>query len=667
MKKITNDSYYYPKVTLDSVSSQNQPYPSSKYYPFPEPKNTFRLNPLVLTSLKTMDVDDLQDVFGKGIQDKRQSSLAEKIENEKMFKENSEIQEIKTSIEYAKLNQMRALQIQQNQMKRIQNLIKDTEEDDEVLKKLKLDRIKAKEEEERKKNERIKAKHLIQQQILEKEKLKEEAKKEYEKDLKDIKNIMNNIKKEDLENFKEDQRKKDIARQYMKSAYAEKEEKKRKAKEDERLQKERERQHQQLVAKRENDFNDKKAQIQFEKDKIFEKLCQEEAKRQAERDYWENVRNESHTEQENRKAKLQELAEKEKLQRQKEDIINSAIKQMKLKEENKKKEKEMEEEFKRKLMEKFKEDEKLEMLNLQKRKEKEKEMKEEIERQWKLKLEQYQKQKDQELNELLKKKKEEERKRYLIEQEKKRLIQENEKLLKNYYPTGYTKAINSLHNLPPPKKDENSRHDIIFNNIFGNSNPNKASAYPKYGKIKNFVYDKAIQDVHPNINIINYPMYNATANNDYDSYPSPEEYKKMMDKTGQLNYAYAGGCDTTGIPIRGQMPIFATNDINKKWIMGSFGNKTQYGSTFNNTGFISSGSLKNINNSNGFKSNCPCREEGSKTSRLFNNTDNMFYRRQKSVSPFQNMTMRSTNPNGTHSPENYQQTIKPRIASQVMG
>ena len=152
MKKITNDSYYYPKVTLDSVSAQNQPYPSSKYYPFPEPKNTFRLNPLVLTSLKTMDVDDLQDVFGKGIQDQRQSSLAEKIENEKMFKENSEIQEIKASIEYAKLNQMRALQIQQNQMKRIQNLIKDTEEDDEVLKKLKLDRIKAKEEEERKKN-----------------------------------------------------------------------------------------------------------------------------------------------------------------------------------------------------------------------------------------------------------------------------------------------------------------------------------------------------------------------------------------------------------------------------------------------------------------------------------------------------------------------------------
>jgi len=671
MKKITNDSYYYPKETLDSISAQNQPYPSSKYYPFPEPKNTFRLNPLVLTSLKNLDVDDLQDVFGKGIQEKRQNILGEKIENEKMFKENAEIQEIKASIEYAKLNKMRALQMQQNQMRRLQSLIKDNEADEEVLKKLKIDKIKAQEEEERKKNERIKAKKLIQQQMIEKEKLKDESKKEYEKDLKDIQNIMNKIKNEDLENLKEDKRKKDIARQYMESAYAEKEERKIKAKEEERLQKEKERKYQQDIEKRQNDYNDKKAQIQLEKDKIFEKLCQEEAKRQAERDYWENVRNELHTEQENRKAKLQELAEKEKLQRQKEDIINSAIKQMKLKEENKKKEKEMEEEFKRKLMEKFNDDEKLEMLNLQKRKEKERQLKEEIERQWQLKLEQYQKQKEAELNDLLKKKREEERKRYLIEQEKKRLIQENEKLLKDYYPTGYQKALNSLQSLSPPKKEENTRHDIIFNNIFGNSNPNKASAYPKYGKIKNFVYDIGIQEIHPNINIINYPMYNATTNNDYDSYPTPEEYKKYMDKAGQLNYAYAGGKDTTGIPMRSQMPIFANNDLNRKWIIGNETNKTLYNNNINSTGFISSNeSFKSLNNSNGFKNNINILNymDGSRTGRFFNNTDKIFYQKQKSVSPFQrNLTMRSTNPNGTHSPENYQQTVRPKIASQVLG
>ena len=38
MKKFTNDSYYYPKEILDSISAQNQPYPSSKYYPFPDLK-----------------------------------------------------------------------------------------------------------------------------------------------------------------------------------------------------------------------------------------------------------------------------------------------------------------------------------------------------------------------------------------------------------------------------------------------------------------------------------------------------------------------------------------------------------------------------------------------------------------------------------------------------
>ena len=663
MEKITSESKYYPKVPLDSVAAQNQLYPSPKYYPYPDPKNTFRLNPLVITSLKNFDVDDLQDVFGKGFQDKKLSLLSEQIENEKMFKENDEIKEIKASIEYAKLNQVRALQMQQNQMKRMENLINDTKMDEEVLKKIEKDRIKALEEEEKKKNERLKAKYLIQQQMMEKEKLKEEGQKEYEKDLKDIRQIMNKIKNEDMENLKEDQRKKNIARQYMENAYAEKEERKRKSKEDEKLQREREREYQQNLAKRENEFNDKKAKIQLEKDKIFEKLCKEEAARQAERDYWENVRNELHTEQENRREKLKELAEKEKYQRQREEMLNSAIKQMKEKEDNKKKEKEMEEEFKKKLMEKFNEEEKLEQLNLKKRKEKEKEMKTEIERQWQLKLKQYQMQKEAELNNLLKKKKEEERKSYLIEQEKKRLIQENEGLLKNYYPAGYLKAINSLNNLSTPRNDGISKHDIIFNNIFGNSNPNKASAYPKYGKIKNFVYDKGIQDVHHNINIINYPMYNATANNDYDSYPSPEEYKKMMDKTGQLNYAYAGGCETTGIPMRGQMPIFS-NDLNTKWKIGKGANTTQY----NNSPFISSNaSYLNLNNSNGFKNSYKINEIGTIGWKEFNATDQRFYSRQKSISPFKrNLTIRSINPNGIHSPENYQQTIKPRLKTQVL-
>ena len=178
MQKTKNKSNYYPETVLDSNLAQKQPYPSSSYYPYPMPTNTFRLNPLVLPSLKTMDIDNLQDVFGKGFQDMNQQKIGEKITNEKMFSENDEIKEIKSYIQYAKLNQTRAFQIQQNQYKRIQNLLKDTKADEEVLNKLKADKQKEFEENERKKLERIKAKKLLQQQMKEKEKLKQEAEKE---------------------------------------------------------------------------------------------------------------------------------------------------------------------------------------------------------------------------------------------------------------------------------------------------------------------------------------------------------------------------------------------------------------------------------------------------------------------------------------------------------
>ena len=662
MKKIALESKYYPQKILNPVSAQNQPYPSSSYYPYPNPTNTFRLNPLVLPSLKTMDIDNLQDVFGKGFQDMNQQKIGEKISNEKMFKENEEIKEIKAAIEYAKLNQARAKQIQQNQYKRIQNLIKDTKEDEEVLKKLELDKQRAIEENEQKKMERIKAKKLLQQQMKEKEKLKQEAEKEYQKDLQDIKKIMDSIHQEDINYKNEDERKKNIAKQYMYNAYKEKEERKRREMEEEKLQRERERQHQENVDKRESDLNDKKAQIQQEKDKIFNKLCQEEAKRQAEKDYWENVRNDLYTEQENLRAKNEEKAEKEKLLKQKEDMLQSAIEQLKRKEDARKKEKEEENEFQKKMKEQFKEDEKNEMNNILKRKEQEQKMKQEIEKQWQYKLQQYQEQKKAEIDLLNKKKLDEENKKYLVEQEKKRLLQENESLLKNYYPTGYKKAINSINSNLQKPKGENIRNDIIYNNIFGNTNPNKPSAYPKYGKIKNYVYDKGIQDIHHNINMDNYPLYNATANNDYDSYPSVEEYKKMMVKNGQINLAYAGGGDVTGIPMRGQMPLYANNEFNRKWLLNDEGNKTMYNPKVNKESLTNSNSYKNLNNSTGFKYN--------DKSYLYNEKNNnesdinrTFYRRQKSFSEFnRNLTMRSTNPNGIYSPQNYQQTIKQKVA-----
>jgi hypothetical protein len=456
--------------------------------------------------------------------------------------------------------------------------------DEKVLKGIELERQKEKEKEEKRKAEMLKTKYSIQQQILDREKTRQESKKEYEKDKQDVENMINNIIKEDLLAKEEFNRKRHIARKYMEEAYARKELEKQKNKEEEMLLKEKERQYQEDMQKREDDRNNQRAQKQFEKDKIFNKLCEKEAQRKAEEDYWENIRNELYLEQENKKLKMAEQAEKDKKQRQKEEMIESALQHKKSKEENKKKELEMEEEFKKKYMEKLAEEEKLEKLNAQRRRQKELDLKIEVERQWQDKLKQYQLQKEQQLKNLEKLKMEEEAKRYIIEQEKQRLIKENENLLKSYYPLGYQKAINSLRKINNVPNNE-IKHDIIKNNIFGNSNPNKSSAYPKYGNIKNFVYDKSIQDVHHKINIVNYPMYNATANNNYDSYPTPEEYMKMMREVGQKNFAYAGNTDTTGIPMRGQLPIYHNRTMTRSIsTAGGLTNNTNYSSNYSNIG-----------------------------------------------------------------------------------
>ena len=566
---------YYPKNKLDSVAAQNQPYPSPNYYPYPPPTNTYGLNPTTLKSLKTLDINDLQDVFGKGLQDQNSLLIGEKLEKERIFKEDNDISQIKQSIQRAKLNKILAKQMYQNQMKRIQNIVNDTRTEEQALKDQNLEQDRKNEEEEIKRKERLKNRYLILQQMKEKEILRQESKKEYEKDRKDIENIINNIKKEDQLAKEDLERKRKIARTYMENTYARKAEQKRKEKEDEILEKEKERKYLEDMQKREEEFKGQKAKIQEEKDRIFKQLCEQKAQKEAEDDYWENVRNELYLERGNKKRLMEEQAEKEKKERQKEEMIASALLHKKIKEENKIKQQEQEKVFKIKYLEKIKEEEEKDRLNLQKRKQKELELRMEVEKQWQQKLAQYQLQKEEDLKNREKLKIQEKARKYMIEQEKQRLIKENEDLLKGYYPLGYQKAIHSL------KKDvdinnnnyktlsNDSKHDIIYNNIFGNSNPNKPSSYLNYGKIKNYVYDKNVQDVNNKINRTNYLMYNATANNNYDSYPTPEEYLKLMKQTGQKNFSYAGNTDTTGIPMRSQMPVYINKALTRSMSTGN--------------------------------------------------------------------------------------------------
>ena len=542
-------------------SLKNIQYRSLANYPYPEPKDTYRLNPLCLQSLKNLDIDDLQDVFGKNIQQQRSYENGQRLQKEIIINDSDEIKELKDAIEHAKLNKVLSRQMNQNLILRKQKLIKEAEEEELVLKEIEDQKKKDEIEKEKKKIEFLKNREINLQQIREKKLQQEEAEKEYERDKKLVDDIVNKMIEEDIAVKKEDQRKKEINKLYMQNAYKERDIIKQKEAEKEKLQEEAIQKYHESVALREKNVAQKKNDLQKQKDKIFNKLCEEEAKRKAEQDYWDTVRSELHMEQDYKKTKLKEKEEEEKRQKMKDDVINSALKQMQFKEMKKKEEEANDAAFREKLLEKYAQDEKLEKEKQEKQRQQLIDIQNAIKKQKEEKYFQYQKQREKELNEYNKYKQEQDAKKYIIEQEKIRLLKENEELLKKYYPIGYYKAKDSLKNIQKPSTT--TRHDVIYNNIFGNTNPNKSTSYPQYGKIKNYVYDINVQEVNPNINKINYPMYNATANNNYDSYPTPEEYKKMMEKNGQKNYAYAGGEYVEGVPFRSQRPVFLGSSGNK--------------------------------------------------------------------------------------------------------
>ena len=141
-------------------SRKNIAYRSLANYPYPEPKNIFRINTLCLNSLKNIDVDDLQDVFGKNFQDQRTYEEGQKLMKEMIINDSPEIKEIKDAIEHAKLNQILARQMNQNMLLRKQKLMKEAEEEELVLKEIENEKRRKREEEEKKKIEFLKNREI---------------------------------------------------------------------------------------------------------------------------------------------------------------------------------------------------------------------------------------------------------------------------------------------------------------------------------------------------------------------------------------------------------------------------------------------------------------------------------------------------------------------------
>jgi hypothetical protein len=340
-------------------------------------KNT-RYNPLVFTSFKSLDVEKLENDCAKELQKKKSSEEKEKREFQKLIENDPSVKEIMNKVNMAYINQSRFHQIKEKQTRQIQEIVKDAEIDEKLLSGLDEQKKKEQEIEQKKRVERLHGKDIILKQMKDRELQKEESKEEYLRDKALVDDIIDKIKKEDMAFINEHNRKKEIAKSYMFEAYEEKNRRKIQQKVDEKNEKEKERKYFEEVAKRDGEFKAKKQAIEDEKNKIFEKLSKEQAQKQAEKDYWENVRNELYIEEGVRRDKIKEIQEKEKKQRQKDEMLQSAIDHLRVKEQRKKEEEVLEREFKKKLMEKFAEDERLEQYNAIRRKQKELELKKEV-------------------------------------------------------------------------------------------------------------------------------------------------------------------------------------------------------------------------------------------------------------------------------------------------
>jgi hypothetical protein len=400
---------------------------------------TTSINPLSFKSFKNFDVEEFEEDIARELQKIKYSGDQNNLEIKKILDESEEIKQIKNKIQLAYLNKERSKQIHENQIRKLIELENDAQADDEVISKLNNELHKESQNEGKQRLLALHNKYIIQKQIKEREIQREDAKYEYERDKKQIHEIMKKIEEEDLEVNRNEILKRNKAKMDMENAYKEKEYIKFKQLQENALQKEKEREYFETLQKRDKDLKAKKQAEKDEKDKILSKLCEEKKKKEAEKEYWENVRNELYVEEMNRRQKILELEEQEKKIKQKEEMLKSAIEQALKKEEKKKKEDEEEREFKRKLLERFKEDEKMEQYNKIIKKQKELKYREEIEKQWKLKRDQYLNQKELEIMNLKNQKIEEENKRKIIEKEKIRLIKENEEILKSYMEKEYFK------------------------------------------------------------------------------------------------------------------------------------------------------------------------------------------------------------------------------------
>jgi hypothetical protein len=368
---------------------------------------------------------------------RKNEKLREEKVIEKVRAEAPELRELEQKLRAAYMNQERRLQLQEKvvmqEQEREREAIVDLQMEAARLREMKAEAAK----EGQRRTEALAAKQILKEQMAEQDEAKAAAYAEFIKEKAMVDEIIAKIMEEEKQEALAKMAKRKETIEYVRNYLEENErlkdaEKQRQEDEDAEILR-----YAEGVRAREGAFAAAKAEVDAEKDRIFNKISKDILRKNAEEEEMLELQIELANQEAEERKVLEDRAALEKRLRDRMEMMAANEYQKRLKMEKLKQQEEEEQEFRKRMLEKFAEDHRIEQMNAQKRRLKVQEHKREVERLLEERRQMYEAEKAAELQDQEEEGRRAAALRQLIEQERQRILQEAAgKLGLQYMPRG---------------------------------------------------------------------------------------------------------------------------------------------------------------------------------------------------------------------------------------
>jgi len=394
---------------------------------------------------KKRGLAEKEDQLAQELERRKNDRLREERVLEKVRAEAPELRDLEQKLRAAYMNQERRKQLQEKQVleeqDRERNAIVDLQMEASRIRDMRAEE----EKQAQRRTEALAAKQILKEQMAEQDEAKAAAYAEFIREKAMVDEIIAKIMEEEKQEALAKMQKRKETMEYIHKYLEENEqlkqaEKRRQEEEDMAIQR-----YADSVKARENEAAGKKAALEEEKDRIFQKISKDILRKQAEEEEMLDLQIELANQEAEEKRVQADRAALEKRLRDRMEMMAANEYQKKLKMERLKQQEAEEEEFRKRMLEKFAEDERLEQMNAQKRRMRQMEHKREVERLLDERRAMYEAEKEAELDEQREEEKRAAALRDLIEQERRRILQDAAgKLGLEYMPRG---VLNSREDL----------------------------------------------------------------------------------------------------------------------------------------------------------------------------------------------------------------------------